>query len=206
MEDIFSDKFEQFYTMQPATIVSFDTVENTLICTLDRGMIELRDIPITLLGSPTSYITTPTMVSGVKGLLIFSKHDISTWVGDGVDEHAKTDFSKNNAFFLIGATNQKNKISYNMNAIEIKTDKALEITAETHSSILSPKIALTNSATGDELFSLLEETLNEIKALATTLSQSKDIPTQNLLTNSVEIASYISKFGTLSTKYGGFKA
>ena len=44
-----------------------------------------------------------------------------------------------------------------------------------------------------------------MKGLATTLSQSKDMTYQKLLTNSPEIAGYISKFETLSSKYGGFK-
>lgn len=137
MDKLFSDELNMIFTSQPATIVFFNADENTLTCTLDKEGITLRDIPITLFGNPSSYITTPTMEKGTKGILIFSKHDLRDWVGDGVDPHAKTDFSKNNAFFLIGATNQKNKITYNMNAIEIKTDKAIEMISEKDTSITS---------------------------------------------------------------------
>jgi hypothetical protein len=193
--------------------VSFDAIEDTLTCTLDREGITLSDIPITLFGNPDSYITTPTMTKGTKGLLIFSKHDLRDWVEDGVDSEAKLDFAISNAFFLIGATNQKNKIPYNMNAIEIKTNKAIEIkstqqnstTSETKISLLAPKISLTNSVSGEELFSLLVDTLNEMKDLATTLSQSRDQTYNLLLTNSTGIASFIDKFDALSQKYGDFK-
>lgn len=140
MENIFKDEFNMMYTSQPATIVSFNTDENTLTCTLDKEGITLKDIPITLFGNPTSYITTPTMEKGTKGILIFSKHDLYSWVEDGTDKNAKTDFSKNNAFFLIGATNKKNKITYNMDAIEIKTDKNIELISEKDTSISSQKM------------------------------------------------------------------
>lgn len=140
MENIFKDEFNMMYTSQPATIVSFNADENTLTCTLDKEGITLKDIPITLFGNPTSYITTPTMEKGTKGILIFSKHDLYSWVEDGTDKNAKTDFSKNNAFFLIGATNKKNKIIYNMDAIEIKTDKKIELISEKDTSITSQKM------------------------------------------------------------------
>ena len=213
LENLFDDKLNMIFTSQPATIESFNADENTVSVTLDKENLHLEDIPISLFGNPSSYITTPTLEKGTKGILIFSKHDLFSWVEDGTDEHAKTDFSKNNAFFLIGATNQKNKITYNLNAIEIKTDKAIEMTSKNHTSIDSeksidltaPKISLTDKDTGNELFSLLVETLNEMKGLATTLSQSKDMTYQKLLTNSSDIAGYISKFEALSSKYGGFK-
>lgn len=137
MDKLFKDELGLIFTSQPATIVSFNESENTLTCTLDKEGITLRDIPISLFGNPTSYITTPTMVAGTKGILIFSKHDLYSWVEDGTDPHAKTDYSKNNAFFLIGATNQKNKITYNMDAIEIKTDKKIELISQKDSSITS---------------------------------------------------------------------
>jgi len=213
MEKLFSDKLEQIYTMQPATIISFDSDENTVNCTLDKEGITLKEIPITLFGNPSSYITTPTLEAGTKGLLIFCKHDLYSWIEDDTDADAKTDFSKNNAFFLIGLTNHNHKITYNLNAVEIKTDKAIEMYSDKHARIHSkekcdfaaPKISLTNSTTNDELFALLVDTLDEMKAMATTLSQSKDMTYQKLLTNSSEIAGYISKFGDLSAKYGSFK-
>ena len=205
MENLFDDKLGMVYTAQPATIVKFNADENTVNCTLDKEGIELQDIPISLFGNPTSYITTPTLESGTKGLLLFSKHDLYSWVEDGTDAEAKQNFSKNNAFFLIGATNQKNKISYNLNAIEIKTDKAIEQIADKHIHLTAPQISLINSDSSEELFALLVNTLDELKAFATTLSESKDVTYQKLLTNSVEIASYISKFGDLSSKYGSFK-
>ena len=137
MDNLFRDELGLIFTSQPATIVSFNKSENSLTCTLDKEGITLRDIPISLFGNPTSYITTPTMVKGTKGILIFSKHDLYSWVEDGTDPHAKTDFSKNNAFFLIGGTNQKNKITYNMDAIEIKTDKKIELISEKDTNITS---------------------------------------------------------------------
>lgn len=137
MDKLFRDELGLIFTSQPATIVSFNADENSLTCTLDKEGITLRDIPISLFGNPTSYITTPTMVKGTKGILIFSKHDLYSWVEDGTDPHAKTDFSKNNAFFLIGGTNQKNKITYNMDAIEIKTDKKIELISEKDTNITS---------------------------------------------------------------------
>lgn len=137
MDKLFRDELGMIFTSQPATIVSFNADENSLTCTLDKEGITLRDIPISLFGNPTSYITTPTMVKGTKGILIFSKHDLYSWIEDGTDPHAKTDFSKNNAFFLIGATNQKNKITYNMDAIEIKTDKKIELISQKDTNITS---------------------------------------------------------------------
>lgn len=205
MENLFNDKLGMVYTAQPATIVLFNASDNTVNCTLDKEGIELQDIPISLFGNPTSYITTPTLESGTKGLLLFSKHDLYSWVEDGTDAEAKPNFSKNNAFFLIGATNQKNKITYNLDAIEIKTDKSIEQIADKHIHLTAPQISLINSASNEELFALLVNTLDEMKALATTLSQSKDKTYNLLLTNSTEIATYINKFGDLSSKYGSFQ-
>lgn len=197
LESLFDDKLQSVWTSQPATILNFNALENTVSCVLDRENIVLEDIPISLFGNTQSYITTPTMEKGTKGLLIFSKHDLYIWVESGMDSEAKTDFSKNNAFFLIGVTNQKNKISYNMDAIEIKTDKAVEIFADIHTKIEAPKIALKNSNTNEELFALLVETLNEMKDLATTLTQSQ-------LINSIDIVPFVEKFDLLSSKYGSF--
>jgi len=251
MDNIFKDELNMIYTQQPATIVSFNEQENTLTCTLDSEGITLRDIPITIFGNPTSYITTPTMVKGTKGLLIFSKHDLRSWVEDGVDEFAKDDFSKNNAFFLTGATNQKNKITYNMDAIEIKTDKKIELISEKDTSItsnaainikstLSTNITAKNitgtaidnidftskiinitgatsvlitapavnivSASGQNLIDGVLKTLaDDLKGLATVLSQSKDATYNLNLTNSSEIATYIAKFTSTAEKLGGFK-
>lgn len=140
MDSVFKDEFNMMYTSQPATIVSFNESDISLTCTLDKEGITLRDIPISLIGNPSSYITTPTMTEGTKGLLLFSKHDLYTWIGDGTDKNAKTDFSKNNAFFLTGATNHKNKITYNMDAIEIKTDKKIELISDKDTSITSQKM------------------------------------------------------------------
>ena len=139
LEDLFDDKLNMIFTSQPATIESFNADENTVNIKLDKEGYKLDDIPISLFGNPSSYITTPTLEKGTKGLLIFSKHDLYSWVEDGTDEHAKTDFSKNNAFFLIGVTNQKNLITYNTEAIEIKTDKSVEIISENDTSITSNK-------------------------------------------------------------------
>lgn len=200
LESLFNDKLEQVWTAQPCTIISYS--ENTINCTLDKEGIELHDVPISLFGNPDSYIQTPTLEAGTTGLLIFSKHDLYIWIEEGKDPTAKTDFSKNNAFFLIGATNHLKQITYNPNAVEIKTNKAVEITARTHTNILSPKISLNNGT--NELFALLVETLNECSALANELSLSKD-KTYNLpLTNSTALGAYTSKFSTLSQKYGGF--
>lgn len=214
MENIFKDEFNMMYTSQPATIVSFNANEITLTCTLDKEGITLKDIPITLFGNPTSYITTPTMEKGTKGILIFSKHDLYSWVEDGTDKNAKTDFSKNNAFFLIGATNKKNKITYNMDAIEIKTDKKIELISEKDTSISSqekislsaPSITITATATGDELISLCKDMSTELKGLSTVLSKSRDQNSNQLLTNSNEIATYINKFDSLANKFGGFNS
>lgn len=250
LQNMFKDEFNMIFTSQPATIVSFDVDENTVNCTLDKEGITLKDIPISLFGNPKSYITTPTLEAGTKGLLIFSKHDLYSWVEDGVDKEAKTDFSKNNAFFLIGATNQKNKIPYNMNAVEIKTDKAIEIeaimdisltsskainmtstlttninaksingnatddikfssknvsvTGSTMISLSAPKISITATASGNELIGTLKGLSDDLKGLATTLSNSKDMTYQLKLTNHEEISSYIDKFQTTSSKLGGF--
>lgn len=193
LESLFDDKISSLWTSQPATIKSFDSDNNTLSCTLDREGIPLRDIPITILGNPQSYITTPTLSAGTKGLLLFSRHDLKDWVGSGIDSEAKLDHSKNNAFFLTGVTNQKNKISYNMDAIEIKTDKAVEISAQIHTNISSPKISLSNGS--DELFTLLLETLTELKAMSQIL-----VTTHGL----VGVTPYIVKYEALSQKFGGF--
>ncbi len=213
LENLFDDKLNMVFTSQPATIVSFNSAENTVSVTLDKEGLKLEDIPISLFGNPSSYITTPTLEKGTKGMLIFSKHDLFSWVEDGVDEHAKTDFSKNNAFFLIGATNQKNKITYNLNAVEIKTDKAIEMTSKNHTSIDSeksidltaPKISLTDKDNGNELFDLLGQTLDLMKDLASELVSTKTSIHNETLTSSPAFSSLSSQFEELSSKYKGFK-
>jgi len=213
LEKLFDDKLGAVWTSQPATIDSFNAEDNTLNCTLDKEGITLEDIPIALFGNPQSYITTPTLVKGTKGLLLFSKHDLFEWVESGTDPEAKTDFSKNNAFFLIGATNKGNKITYNMNAIEVKTDKAIamsskdetSVDSETGVHISAPKVSVTNSASGDELFALLEETLVKLNDFAQTVSQATDTDSGSALSNAVEIASYTQIFTALSEKYKGFR-
>lgn len=122
----FDERMNLIFTCQPATIKVFNKDENTVQVTLDKEGITLDDIQISLFGNPDSYITTPTLEAGTKGLLIFSKHDLYDWVATGEDKNAKNDFSKNNAFFLIGVTNHKNLINYNISAIEIRTDKAIQ--------------------------------------------------------------------------------
>lgn len=200
---MFDDKLNMMFTSQPATIKSFNAEENTVTAVLDKEGLEFEDIPISLFGSPTSYITTPTLVLGTKGLLLFSKHDLNIWVGEGKDEFAKTDFSKNNAFFLIGATNALNKITYNLDAIEIKTDKAIEQIAAVHISQAAPKIHLKNSATNEELFDLLVQTLDKVAQLSHELSLST--VSNILLSNSAAFTGLKADFSTLSSKYGGFK-
>lgn len=250
LENLFDDKLNMMFTSQPATIISFNAEENTVTAKLDKEGLEFKDIPISLFGNPASYITTPTLENGTKGLLLFSKHDLQIWVGEGIDEFAKTDFSKNNAFFLIGATNALNKINYNLNAIEIKTDKAIEIISENDTSITAnkninftstlstninakdfnataenniafsskaftvvgstninlsaPKVSLVCTSTGEELIALVKNISDELKGLSTALSQSRDQTYNLLLTNSDDLATYINKFDSLSTKLGGF--
>ena len=234
LENLFDDKLNMIFTSQPATIESFNAGENTVNVKLDKEGYILKDVPISLFGNPTSYITTPTLVKGTKGNLLFSKHDLFNWVEDGEDIEAKTDFSKNNAFFLIGVTNQKNLITYNTAAIEIKTDKAIEIdsakdtsinaekninftsklstnvncenfnvTAKKSVVVSAPKISFNCTTTGEELISLVKGISDEVKALSTILSVSKD-SNNALLHNSGEIAGMINKFDVLSQKIGGF--
>lgn len=138
IENVFNDKFKQTYTMQPATIEKYND-NNTVNMRLDSEDFLLKDIPLSILGDKNSYITTPTMHTGTKGLLIFSKHDLRDWLSDGTDKDANSDFSKNNGFFLLGATWEKNRITYNHDAIEIKTNKAIEISSQNDTSIDSAK-------------------------------------------------------------------
>jgi len=199
-ESLFFSKLEEVYTSQPATILKFDAKELTLEVRLDKEGIVLKDIPITLFGNPKSYITTTSMEKGTKGLLIFSKHDLMDWVEDGTDEHAKTDHALNNAFFLTGVTNKKNKIAYNLNALEIVDDKevlakAPTITFEAKKQITlkSPSIALTNEA--DELFALNAELCNELSSLSGILSKHTGLSA---------VSPFIAKFTSLSDRYKGF--
>ena len=249
----FDERMNLIFTSQPATIVHFNASENTVRVKFDHEGIEVDDIPISLFGNPKSYITTPTLEAGTKGILIFSKHDLNDWVATGEDKNAKNDFSKNNAFFLIGATNHKNLIKYNLNAIEIKTDKAIQTfskdntefnseasikqtatadiasnaggkisstaggdiehnsgasikgTAPTSIEYTAPKIVIKNSTTNDELFALLESSLQTMKSLANQLSQSRDSADNSLLTNSSAFSSLAGEFDSLATKFGGFK-
>lgn len=205
LESLFDDKLNIIYTAQPATIKSFNAEANTVEVTLDKEGIALDDIPISLFGNPASYITTPTLELGTKGLLIFSKHDLYIWVEKGTDEHAKTDYSKNNAFFLIGATNSQNKVTYNLNAIEIKTDKAIEQIADKHISLTAPKIHLTDSDSNEELFDLLGQTLDLMQSLASELVATRTSVDNESLTSSPAFSSLSSQFATLSSKYKGFK-
>lgn len=138
IENVFNDKFNQTYTMQPATIEKYND-DNTVNMRLDCENILLEDIPLTILGDKNSYITTPTMHQGTKGLLLFSKHDLYDWLSDGKDEDAKVTFGKNNGFFLLGATWSGNRITYNHNAIEIRTNKAIEMYSQNDTSIDSQK-------------------------------------------------------------------
>lgn len=249
----FDERMNLIFTCQPATIVEFHKAENTVKVTLDKEGITLDDIPISLFGNPQSYITTPTLEAGTKGLLIFSKHDLNIWVGESKDPHAKNDFSKNNAFFLIGVTNHQNLINYNTKAIELRTNKAIQSFSKNNTEFNSeadykenangnivetaggkitntasgdiehnsgssikgsapvsiiyqaPKINVKNSSTGEELFTLLESSLQTIKALATELSQSRDTADNSLLTNSSAFTTLATQFDTLATKFGGFK-
>jgi len=205
LENLFDDKLNMMFTSQPATIISFNAEDNTVTAKLDKEGLEFEDIPISLFGNPTSYITTPTLENGTKGLLLFSKHDLQIWVGEGKDELAKTDFSKNNAFFLIGATNALNKINYNLNAIEIKTDKAIEQIANKHISLTAPKIHLTDSDSSEELFDLLGQTLDLMQSLASELVATRTSIDNESLTSSPAFSSLSSQFATLSSKYKGFK-
>lgn len=174
LENLFEDKFHMIFTSQPATIKSINASANTVNVTLDKEGYSLEDIPISLFGNPSSYIQTPTLENGTKGILIFSKHDLYSWVEDGVDSMAKTDFSKNNAFFLIGATNQKNKITYNPNAIEIKTNKAIEITSANDNSTISKK--------NINLTSTLSTNINCVD-LNATASNSINLAAKNIVLN-----------------------
>ncbi len=215
MESLFNDKFNMLFTSQPGTIELFNAKENSVNVKLDKENYILEDVPISLFGNTNSYITTPTLKKGTKGILIFSKHDLFSWVEDGVDEHAVTDFSKNNAFFLMGATNQKNIINYNNEAIEIKTDQAIEIISENTTNINSnkniitsaPKMSLNCTTNGEELISLIKNITDELKGLSTALSSATTLvngaPVP--LSNATTIAKYISKFEALSLKFGGFK-
>ena len=185
LEKMFFNNNEELFTSQPATIKSFNADENTLTAILDKEGIELKDVPITLFGNPASYITTRSMEAGTKGLLIFSKHDLSEWVEDGTDIHAKDTFSLNNAFWLIGATNQKNKVIYNMKALEIKDSKKIHLKA--------PKIAIDNGS--NENFALLKELCNELKSFAKITAGHKGLEST---------APYVGKFGGLAGKFGEF--
>lgn len=144
----FDERMNLIFTCQPATIVEFHVAENTVKVTLDKEGISLDDIPISLFGNPQSYITTPTLEAGTKGLLIFSKHDLNIWVGESKDPHAKNDFSKNNAFFLIGATNSQNLINYNTTAIEIRTNKAIQTFSKNNTEFNS-EASIKGTATAD---------------------------------------------------------
>lgn len=212
LDDFFDDRIGSIHTMQPCTVVSFDASALTMRCTLDKEGIELSDVPVTLFGNPDNYITAP-IEAGSTGLLIFSKHDLYTWVTEGSDPEAKNDFSKNNAFFLIGATNAKSTITYNQDAIEIKSlKKAIEIFASKTASVKSdqlvelnaPKISLTNTASGEELFDLLVQTATALKDVATELSTTLD-STGGPISSGTNFATMLPDLATLITKLEGFK-
>ncbi len=254
LQDLLFDRFNLTYTLQPATVVSFDTDANTLSMNLDQEDIVLEDIPISIFGNKDSYISTPTFEAGTKGLLGFSKHDLQIWAEVGVDRDAKSDFSKNNAFFIVGASWNENKISnYNMNAIEIKTNKAFEcfiakhilldakdsfeakavldmmfstagkfsassdldmmldskasttLQATTKVEMKAPKLSLTNTATGEELFSLLVDTFVVMKNIAHELTLSKDTADNSPLTNQSAFATLEGQIESLILKFEGFK-
>lgn len=250
IENVFEDKFNRTYTMQPATIEKYND-DNTVNMRLDSENILLEDIPLTIIGDKNSYITTPTMHSGTKGLLIFSKHDLYDWLSDGKDESAKKDFSKNNGFFLLGATWEKNRITYNHNAIEIRTNKAIELHSQNDTSINSaanvkikaqaditndakniiqtantnltqnaktitgvaeisiaysaPAITITNTSTGEELFTLLGQALDTVTKMANELTKAKDTADNSPLTNSAAFAAIEQEATSLSEKFKGFK-
>jgi hypothetical protein len=185
LKSLFSSNNEELYTFQPCTIKKFDAEENTLSVTLDKEGIELQDVPISLLGNPNSYITTRSMEAGTKGTLAFSKHDLEDWVQDGEDEDAVTNFSLNNAIFIMGVTNHKNKVTYNMEAMELKDSKKIRLK--------SPKISLENDS--EELFALLKALSNELKSFATTTSTHKGLKAT---------ASNASSFGVFAGKFEGF--
>jgi len=212
LDDFFDDRIGSIHTMQPCTVVSFDASALTMRCTLDKEGIELSDVPVTLFGNPDNYITAP-IEAGSTGLLIFSKHDLFTWITEGSDPAAKDDFSKNNAFFLIGATNAKSKITYNQEAIEIKSlKKAIEIFASKTASVKSdqlvdlsaPKVAVTNAATGEELFDLLVQTATALNNVATILSTATD-SSGGPLSSSAALTAMLPDLSALVTKFGGFK-
>lgn len=254
IDTLFADKYNMLYTMQPATIVSFNPIENEINARLDNIDLVLEDIPISILGDKNSYISTPTLHEGTKGLLIFSKHDLYTWLEDGVDFEAKTDFSKNNAFFLIGASWKNNRIeNYNLNAIELKTNKAFEAfvtkhilldskdkveiksalatimtssktwsassdeamsltsqktlsaTATTQMTFNAPKVSITNSATGEELLSLVADSMQIIEDLAYQLTLAKDSADQSNLTNASAFSSLQGQIATIKDKVKGFQ-
>jgi len=187
LEGALSDRFDDLYTSQPCTIQSFNDADNTLTVKLDHTGETIADVSIALLGSATNYITTPTMVLGTKGLLLFSKYDLLKWLETGTDLEPVANFSLNNAFFLTGVLTLDQAFTYNHVATEIKCQK------------------LTIKNDTADLIRDIHDTVLELKKVVLALSTATCPPSAQL-SCSADLVTSLTVLEPLITKIGSFNA